>query len=130
MQTHTGVAAQMFAALAHAGVNIGMITTSEIKIRCSSIAANRSAALAAVHRGFGLHRSARHCRTVGSRSAMTTSERPTAPVKNWSATWSSRLASMEDIVVSEVQLDRNQSRVTIRNHSRRAGRGGRRLQPP
>ena len=32
MGTHTGVAAQMFQSLADAGVNIGMITTSEIKI--------------------------------------------------------------------------------------------------
>ena len=32
MRSHAGVASQMFAALAEVGINIQMITTSEIKI--------------------------------------------------------------------------------------------------
>ena len=54
MRTHTGVAAQMFQSLAEAGVNIAMITTSEIKI---SVLVNRDheAAVNAVHSGFRLH---------------------------------------------------------------------------
>ena len=32
MRSHSGVAAQMFKALGEAGINIGMISTSEIKI--------------------------------------------------------------------------------------------------
>src|SRR6185437_2065625 len=54
MRTHTGVATAMFEALAAAGINIQMITTSEIKI---SVLVNRSVAadaLRAVHKAFAL----------------------------------------------------------------------------
>ena len=34
MRSHTGVASTMFAALAREGINIEMISTSEIKISC------------------------------------------------------------------------------------------------
>ncbi len=54
MRTHTGVATVMFDALAKAGINIDMITTSEIKI---SVLVDRSQAVQAsriVHRAFQL----------------------------------------------------------------------------
>jgi aspartate kinase len=34
MKTHSGIASQMFSALAHEGINIMMISTSEIKVSC------------------------------------------------------------------------------------------------
>lgn len=49
-----GVAAQMFNALAAAGINIHMIATSEIKISCVVAQAQGVAALKTVHRAFGL----------------------------------------------------------------------------
>ncbi|MCD0460784.1 aspartate kinase [Roseiconus lacunae] len=55
MANQAGVASQMFRALADAGVNIHMITTSEIKISALVRRDQASDALRAVHRSFKLH---------------------------------------------------------------------------
>ncbi len=52
MRSHTGVAARMFEALAEAGVNIDMISTSEIKISVVIELAKGEAAIKAVHQAF------------------------------------------------------------------------------
>jgi aspartate kinase len=52
MRSHTGVAARMFEALAEAGVNIDMISTSEIKISVVIDLAKGDAAIQAVHSVF------------------------------------------------------------------------------
>ncbi|MEM1433062.1 MAG: ACT domain-containing protein, partial [Pseudomonadota bacterium] len=54
MRSHSGVAAEMFKALSEAGINIEMISTSEIKI--SVVVAERYMELAvrALHAGFEL----------------------------------------------------------------------------
>ena len=54
MRSHSGVASTMFSALAHKGVNIQMISTSEIKISCVIDEAAAETALRAVHTAFGL----------------------------------------------------------------------------
>ncbi len=54
MRTHTGVATLMFEALAVEGINIQMITTSEIKISVLVARGAAVAALRAVHRAFQL----------------------------------------------------------------------------
>jgi aspartate kinase len=51
-----GYAARMFGALADAGVNIEMISTSEVRITCVIGEATLSAALAALHGAFELER--------------------------------------------------------------------------
>ena len=55
MRTHPGVAADMFDALAEAGVNIGIISTSAIRISCVVPAADVERAVQAVHERFRLH---------------------------------------------------------------------------
>jgi len=55
MRSHTGVASKMFNALAGEGINIHMITTSEIKISCIVDKAAAEKALRCVHKAFGLH---------------------------------------------------------------------------
>ncbi|MCX7705446.1 MAG: ACT domain-containing protein, partial [bacterium] len=52
MMNHPGVAARMFKALADAGVNIEMISTSEIKISCIIRKEEGHKALKAVHQEF------------------------------------------------------------------------------
>src|SRR5512138_2716157 len=52
MRSHTGVAAKMFESLAQAGVNIDMISTSEIKISVVIDLAKGEAAMKAVHAAF------------------------------------------------------------------------------
>jgi aspartate kinase len=54
MKTHPGVAATMFRALADAGVNLSMISTSSIRISCVIDAAEVEAAVRALHTTFGL----------------------------------------------------------------------------
>jgi aspartate kinase len=52
MRSHPGVAAKMFEALATAGVNIGMISTSEIKVSVVIDLAKGEEAMRAVHAAF------------------------------------------------------------------------------
>lgn len=114
MRSHTGVAAQMFQSLADAHVNIGMITTSEIKISTLVSRDQCEAAAQAVHAGFRLHEAHAPAPSVG----VSHSPRP-----NGESHYNSdlerevvaQLASMEDIVVSDVFLDVAQARVTLRN---------------
>ncbi len=54
MRSHSGVAAQMFKALGEAGINIGMITTSEIKISVTVPEHLIEQAAQAVHDSFKL----------------------------------------------------------------------------
>ncbi|MBI3995536.1 MAG: aspartate kinase [Nitrospirae bacterium] len=54
MRTHSGVAAQMFAALSKEGINILMISTSEIKISCVVDAKYTELAVRALHDAFEL----------------------------------------------------------------------------
>ena len=55
MRTHPGVAADMFDALAEAGINIRIISTSPIRISCVVLAADAERAVQAVHERFRLH---------------------------------------------------------------------------
>ncbi|MCX5641958.1 MAG: aspartate kinase [Candidatus Omnitrophica bacterium] len=54
MQSHSGVAAKMFSALSQAGVNIEMISTSEIKISCVIRKKEHQKAVRSLHKAFGL----------------------------------------------------------------------------
>jgi aspartate kinase len=54
MKTHSGIAARMFAALADAGVNIEMISTSTIRISVVIDESDVEAAVRAIHDEFEL----------------------------------------------------------------------------
>lgn len=54
MRSHSGVAARMFAALSEAGINIQMISTSEIKVAVTVEELEIEKAARAVHTAFGL----------------------------------------------------------------------------
>ncbi|MEK7767675.1 MAG: ACT domain-containing protein, partial [bacterium] len=56
MRSHSGVAASMFEALAQAGINIQMISTSEIKISCVIEKPQMEQAVKVLHRRFRLER--------------------------------------------------------------------------
>ncbi len=106
MARQTGVARRMFQALAQAGVNILMITTSEIKISVLVPEDQGLAALRAVHQAFLLHEKPEdapppHQGKVQRRS----SSNAVAVVEH--------LRGMEDLLVESVELDDTQSRVTL-----------------
>ena len=54
MKTHSGVASRMFEALAEKGINIMMISTSEIKISCVLEEKDAEEAVRTLHDAFGL----------------------------------------------------------------------------
>jgi aspartate kinase len=113
MRTHTGVAAHMFRALADRGINIHLVTTSEIKI---SVLVDRDRAVEAVrvvHEAFGLDQPDSAAPAVGWQQLP-----PGGHVADPGAREReivAQLAAMEDIVVSEVQLDAAQARITLGN---------------
>ncbi|WP_182871247.1 aspartate kinase [Stieleria mannarensis] len=87
MADQAGVASEMFRALAGAGVNIQMITTSEIKISALVPRDQASQALRAVHEGFKLH------------------EKP-ADAKSWSQIKADREAGVEvETLISRLRDD-------------------------
>ncbi len=58
MRSHAGVAAKMFEILSSEGINIQLITTSEIKIAVVVEERYLELAVRALHKGFDLHASA------------------------------------------------------------------------
>jgi Aspartokinases len=56
MRNHSGVAARMFEVLGKEGINIQMISTSEIKTSCVVAAKYTELAVRALHTAFGLDR--------------------------------------------------------------------------
>ena len=54
MKSHPGVSAKFFGALAEAGINIEMISTSEIRVSAVTRAEDLDDAVRAVHTAFGL----------------------------------------------------------------------------
>jgi aspartate kinase len=59
MKSHPGVAADMFEALAAAGINIEIISTSSIRVSCVVRASDVERAVQAVHDKFRLYAEAR-----------------------------------------------------------------------
>jgi aspartate kinase len=106
MATQPGVAGTMFRALAEKGINIQMITTSEIKI--SVIVARELAqeALHAVHDAFQLH-------VPPSNGGKQTEEAigPAAPPN--AARLAASLERMEKLIIERIDLDETQGRITF-----------------
>ena len=102
MIASTGTAAKMFRALAKTGLNIELVTTSEIKV---SALVDRDACrngLIAVHDAFQLHEP--------------TDESPAVPDGDDEPGLDAvveQLAGMEDIVVRDVAVDTTQARLTL-----------------
>jgi aspartate kinase len=104
MATQTGVAQKMFRALAESGVNIQMITTSEIKISALVSRDQGLSALRTVHRVFELDKP--------PAVAVIAATEPAKPIKDPAAVVA-RLQGMEDLTINDIKLDESQARVTI-----------------
>ncbi len=106
MATQTGVAQKMFRALAAEGINILMITTSEIKISALVSRDQGLQALRTLHREFQLDKpptaNGNHPLPAGQRSDAA------AVVARLE-----RLQRMEELTIDDVQLDDTQARVTV-----------------
>jgi len=113
MAKQTGVAQKMFRSLADAGINIQMITTSEIKISVLVSRDRAQEALRIVHGAFDLEKQPAD---VAS-DAIAGLRHPVASKGNGTdaAAVVARLQgiNMEDLTIDEVSLDNTQARVTI-----------------
>jgi aspartate kinase len=117
MRTHSGVAERMFAALAAANINIRMITTGDIKISVLVDKADGTRALRAVHQAFQLQLPRAGAGLPGGGTPTTYRQRPADVVEDVGARdiaqVTQRLASMEEIVVSDVLLNTAEGQITI-----------------
>jgi aspartate kinase len=107
MSRQSGVAARMFTALADAGINMQMITTSEIKISALVDREHAIPALRTVHETFELHKAPAKVEPwVPSTSAPKAME-PQSIL--------SRLGGddMEEMFLDGIELDQTQGRVTV-----------------
>lgn len=107
MAKQTGVAEKMFAALADAGINIQMITTSEIKISVLVKRSEAQAALRAVHQVFSLHVKPEDARkwVVGQNTNVHLSASDVVERL--------RNSNMEQLTLLDIDLVGDQARVTL-----------------
>jgi len=124
MRTHTGVATAMFEALADAGINLQMITTSEIKISVLVDRASAVPALRTVHRAFLLDRpsgvpgpfdssSETHCKPRAMKLVPLAEVEADREAGVDSSASDLRPLGMEDLVIAGVELDESQARVAL-----------------
>jgi aspartate kinase len=104
MERAEGVAGRMFTALSAAGINVRMITTSEIKISVLVDKSDAQAAVQAVHRAFGLDAETAEGEADVAGSHLVKSS-PLEVVR--------RLEGMEDLAIEDCQLDASQTLVTF-----------------
>jgi aspartate kinase len=108
MAKQTGVAQRMFRAVADAGINIQMITTSEIKISILVARAQAQAALRAVHQAFQLE--------TKPADAVEWTQLPTRKASQADVeklVGDLQAADMEQLVLSDISLADDQARVTL-----------------
>jgi len=108
-----GVAAKMFATLAEAGVNIQMISTSEVKVSCVVDAAECDRAVTALRSAFEIEAGEQACRERSRTGAGSKGELFTPN--------SSLLTQHSTPPVRGVALDLNQARLAIRQLPDRPG---------
>ena len=106
METQTGVAETMFRTLAEKGINLLMITTSEIKISALVNREHAVEALRTVHEAFNLSSPPENGETTDVEASLDDTDREQALA---------RLRGMEDLIIDEISLDVSQARVTLPN---------------
>ena len=104
MEKAEGVAGRMFTALSAAGINVRMITTSEIKISVLVDKSDAQAAVQAVHHAFGLDAETAEGEADVAGTTLVKSS-PLEVVR--------RLEGMEDLAIEDCQLDASQALVTF-----------------
>jgi aspartate kinase len=109
MAEQTGVAQKMFRSLADAGINIQLITTSEIKISVLVSREQGQLALRTVHQAFQLEKPPEGARSGGAEAAGDGKPSNAADV----VARLQGLQGMEDLTIDDVSLDDTQARLTI-----------------
>lgn len=107
MAEQSGVAEKMFAALATAGINIQMITTSEIKISCLVERAMGTQALRAVHQAFELDKKPQDANKWLIGQSQQQKESPDEVVERLRST------NLEQLTLLDISLLDHQARITL-----------------
>ncbi|MCL2624886.1 MAG: aspartate kinase [Planctomycetaceae bacterium] len=110
MANQPGVAQRMFRALADHGINIMMITTSEIKISVLVRQENALEALQTVHAAYHLH-----VRPSDSQGQVELKIGDKPSPDKLEGEYLSRLSGMEDTIIEAITLDETQARITMSN---------------
>ena len=105
MAREEGVAGRMFLALSREGINVRMITTSEIKISVLIDRADAAKAVKAAHAAFELEKPDVDTAESSGTAAPPAKSSPLDVVR--------RLEGMEDLAVEDCQLDSSQALVTF-----------------
>jgi aspartate kinase len=113
MARQKGVAERMFRALANAGVNIHMITTSEIKISVLVSQNQALTALRAVHAEFELHRVPGDAPKDVLKNGGHPPRDAQGVLERLHGAAIERLQGMEDLTIEDITLDSSQARVTL-----------------
>jgi aspartate kinase len=124
MRSRPGVAGTMFAALAEADINMRMITTGDIKISVLVDRAEGTRALRAIHKAFRLHDArpgAGQAAPHGNGSPLGAGALDEEAGNGELTARIVRLSAMEDIIISDVQLNGDHARITVAGLPDRAG---------
>ncbi|MBN4006513.1 aspartate kinase [Nostoc sp. LPT] len=116
-----GVAAKMFATLAEAGVNIQMISTSEVKVSCVVNAAECDRAVSALRTAFEIEAGEGGTRGQGGQGRIIEQISPLSPPSLLSSPSPLSPLSPPSPPVRGVALDLNQARLAIRQLPDRPG---------
>ena len=108
MATQPGVAERMFRAVADEGVNILMITTSEIKISILVKQEDGPKTLRVVHNAFKLDQEPETIVPIPTAAPVEASEAETAATLQ-------RLRSMESLIIHDISLDATEARISLFN---------------
>ncbi len=106
MATQSGVAEKMFHALAQAGINMLMITTSQIKISVLVAREQASEALRIVHEAFGLENEPANILKASSDSQA-------CKQSNGNGDALARLQGMENLIIEAIHLDESEARISL-----------------
>ncbi len=106
MEKRGGVAQTMFQAMAEKGINISMITTSEIKISALVSLADAQETLRTVHAAFELEKAPENPNPLAASHPVT--KKLTAAELDVS-----HLSGMEEILIEGIDLDQSQARITV-----------------
>jgi aspartate kinase len=109
MRVHTGVAERMFAGLSREKINLRMITTGDIKISVLVDKHDGLRALRLVHQAFDLDKKG----TAVPAKIVPDQNPKGASGENKASLLTQRLADMEGIMVSDIELQTDQGRVAI-----------------
>ncbi|MBL9080489.1 MAG: aspartate kinase [Planctomycetales bacterium] len=113
MASQTGVAQRMFRSLADAGINIQMITTSEIKISVLVDREQGPAALRTVHQAFELQKPPANAVTEVSTASQSAHAIASPDAAADVVARLQNVQGMEDLTIDDIQLDDSQARLTI-----------------